>query len=97
MVLTLSVFQREVLGQPYCGKSSNYKFHGSLDREDAFLWEQTSIHSTCKPRIASQVMISLTSQSRLGYAKYRTRNDGRANRTVTSMYKAKMAALAGIA
>ena len=46
---------------------------------------------------ASQVMISLTSQSKLGYAKYRMRNEGRANRTVMSMYKAKMAALAGTA
>lgn len=56
-----------------------------------------SQHLQTQKRIASQVTISLTSQSRLGYAKYSTRNDGRANRTVTSMYRAKMAALAGIA
>lgn len=42
-------------------------------------------------------MISLTSQSKLGYAKYKMRKEGRAKRTVMSMYKAKMAALAGIA
>lgn len=42
-------------------------------------------------------MISLTSQSKLGYAKYKMRKEGRAKRTVISMYKAKMAALAGIA
>ena len=42
-------------------------------------------------------MISLTSQSKLGYEKYKIRNDGSANRLVTSIYRAKMAALAGIA
>lgn len=47
--------------------------------------------------IPSQVMISFTSQSRLGYAKYKMRNEGRANRTVIRMYTAKKAALAGIA
>ena len=47
--------------------------------------------------IPSQVMISFTSQSRLGYAKYKMRNEGRANRIVISMYRAKIAALAGIA
>lgn len=48
-------------------------------------------------QMESQVTISLTSQSKLGYAKYNMRNDGRANRTVMSMYKANIAALAGIA
>lgn len=43
------------------------------------------------------MIISLTSQSKLGYEKYKMRNDGRANRIVTSTYRAKMAALAGIA
>jgi hypothetical protein len=43
------------------------------------------------------VTISLTNQSKLGNEKYRMSNDGRANRTVMSMYKANMAALAGIA
>lgn len=47
--------------------------------------------------MATHVMISLTSQSRLGYAKYRIRKDGTANKMVIRMYKAKMAALAGIA
>jgi hypothetical protein len=50
-----------------------------------------------KKPLTPQVMISLTSQSKLGYAKYKIRNDGRANSTVISMYKANMAALAGIA
>lgn len=45
----------------------------------------------------SQVIISLTSQSKLGYEKYNIRNEGKANKTVTRMYKARMAALAGIA
>ena len=45
----------------------------------------------------SQVIISLTSQSKLGYAKYKMRNDGTANRMVMSIYRAKMAALVGIA
>lgn len=47
--------------------------------------------------LLSQVMISFTSQSKLGYAKYKMRNEGKANRMVTSMYRAKMAALTGIA
>lgn len=50
-----------------------------------------------KKPLTPQVMISLTSQSKLGYAKYKIRNDGSANSTVISMYKANMAALAGIA
>lgn len=46
---------------------------------------------------ASQVRISLTSQSKLGYAKYNIRKDGRANTTVIRMYRARTMALAGIA
>lgn len=45
----------------------------------------------------TQVMISLTSQSKLGYAKYNIKKEGKAKRTVTRMYRAKMAALAGMA
>lgn len=42
-------------------------------------------------------MISLTSQSKLGYAKYKMRTEGRANTTVMTIYRANIAALAGIA
>ena len=42
-------------------------------------------------------MISLTSQSKQGKAKYKTRKEGTANTTVIRMYMAKMAALAGMA
>lgn len=48
-------------------------------------------------RMKSQVIISLTSQSKLGYAKYRMRKDGKANTIVIRMYRAKIAALAGMA
>lgn len=41
--------------------------------------------------------ISLTSQSKLGYAKYSIKKEGKANRTVTRMYRARIAALAGMA
>ena len=37
------------------------------------------------------------SQSRLGYAKYSIKKEGNANKIVTRMYRAKMAALAGMA
>lgn len=43
------------------------------------------------------VMISLTSQSKLGYAKYKIKKAGAAKSIVTSIYRAKMVALAGIA
>lgn len=43
------------------------------------------------------VTISLTNQSKLGYAKYSTIKDGRANTTVIRMYRTKIAAQAGMA
>lgn len=49
----------------------------------------------CKD-MAPHVIISLTSQSKLGYAKYKMRKDGSAKTTVMSTYRAKMAALAGM-
>jgi hypothetical protein len=50
----------------------------------------------CLPR-KSQAKISLTSQSRIGYAKYSIKNEGSANSTVIRIYNNKTAALAGIA
>lgn len=49
------------------------------------------------PNKKSQAKISLTSQSRLGYAKYSIRNEGSANSTVIRIYSNRTAALAGIA
>lgn len=66
-------------------------------RDTSLSWKTFITGPKTRTSTGSQVMISLTSQSRLGYAKYRMRKDGRANKTVMSMYKAKMAALAGIA
>ena len=44
----------------------------------------------------SQLIISFSSQSKLGYEKYRMRKDGMAKRTVISKYNNMTAALAGM-
>ena len=93
---TLMVSDRKICWN--VGKSKVVKLHATGIKRCYFLGASVYKHHLLSLKhIASQVMISLTSQSKLGYAKYNMRNDGRANRTVTSMYRANMAALAGIA